>query len=132
MRVEGLLRCLERIREKSGTLAIVPGAVVASDRVVMRDRAAGGDHRVQTSALDGLPLLEQAAVMAGHREGEIGRGPVRVDKRQVTSPARPVACLMAASVAAFTRSCKLSKRSQVMAVSKVSLMTAQRIVRSRV
>ena len=51
--------------------------------------------------------------------------------RQVTLPARPVACRIAAAVAAMIASCSASNRSQVIAVSKVSLMTAHGTVTSR-
>jgi antitoxin (DNA-binding transcriptional repressor) of toxin-antitoxin stability system len=52
-------------------------------------------------------------------------------KRHVTCPGRPVASLIACSVAALIRSWKVSKRSQVIAVSKVSEMMARGVIFSR-
>ena len=52
-------------------------------------------------------------------------------QRQVTSPGRPVASTMERSVAAFTLSWNDSNRSQVIAVSNVSLMMPRWTVRSR-
>src|SRR5215469_370863 len=54
--VEGLLGGFERRAEERGALAIVPGAVVAADGVVMGDGAARGDDRIEARALDFLPL----------------------------------------------------------------------------
>jgi hypothetical protein len=48
---------------------------MASDRVVVGDCAARRDNRVEGGTLDGLPFLNEPAVMAERMEGKIGRGP---------------------------------------------------------
>src|SRR3954454_17739419 len=45
-RVDRTLRCRQRCGERCGALLGVPGLVVATDRVMVRDRAAAGEHRV--------------------------------------------------------------------------------------
>src|SRR5262249_20286002 len=60
-RVECGFRRAQRRRERLGALAVVPGPVVAADRVVVRDRAAVAQERLARGALDLGPLLELAA-----------------------------------------------------------------------
>ena len=56
MRVDGGLGAAQRGGERLGPLAVVPRAVVAADRVVVGDRAAGRDERIGDGLLDGPPL----------------------------------------------------------------------------
>ena len=59
-RVERALRGAQRAGEAVGPLPVVPGAVIAADGVVMRDRAAVPQDRVRRRGLDLRPLLELA------------------------------------------------------------------------
>ena len=79
LRVERAFRRAQRRGEQVRPLAIVPAAMIAPDRVMMGDRAAGGDQRVARRALDRPPLLDQRAMPAERVEREIGRGPVGID-----------------------------------------------------
>ena len=123
-RVQGLLGRRERITKQRRALAPIPGHVVAADRVVVGDRAAAGDQRLRGALLDVPPGLQQPVRAAERMEGEIRCRTVRVD---VGEPAgddavRPVASRIAWQAAVTTRSWNRSKRSQVIAVSKVSQM----------
>src|SRR4051812_32517871 len=60
-RVDRTLRGRQRRRERCGALLGIPGLVVATHCVVMRDRAAGGEHRVARRRLHLVPLRELAA-----------------------------------------------------------------------
>src|SRR5215470_1988270 len=67
-------------RGKQGrALAVVPGTVVAPDRMMMGDGAAALDHRVERRRFDRLPLLDELSVTAERVEGEVGRRAVRID-----------------------------------------------------
>jgi hypothetical protein len=98
--------------------------MVAPDRVMVSDRAAVLDHGIEGGRLDGEPLHIQFAMPPGGVKGEIRRRAVRIDMgaaaRYLASTA--VASTMARSVAALTLSWNDSNRSQVIAVSNVSLM----------
>ena len=63
-RVEGVFRGFKRCSEQLRTLPIVPWPMVAADRVVVGDRAAGRDELVGRGILDRLPLLDQMTVAA--------------------------------------------------------------------
>ena len=73
-----MLRGAERERERLGALAIVPGAMRASDRVVMRDRPTAREDSVARGRLDLRPRGELVA--AGRRRDErvVGRDAVHV------------------------------------------------------
>ena len=73
------LAARKRRCEQFRPLAVVPRAMIAADRVVMRDRPARRDHGVARGVLDRLPLLEQRAMPAERMEREIGRGAVGID-----------------------------------------------------
>ena len=59
------------------------GGVVAADRVMVGDRAAGGDDRLAGGALDLAPLLELGALAGPGDEGEVERGAVGVGVGEV-------------------------------------------------
>ena len=69
----------QRGGERGRALAVVPGAVVAADRVVVGDRAAALDHRLGGGGLDLVPLLDLAAPHRRRHHREVGRRPVGVD-----------------------------------------------------
>ena len=46
MRVEPLFDCFERISKKLRSLAVVPGTMIATERMVVRDCSAGIDHGI--------------------------------------------------------------------------------------
>jgi len=56
VRVEGALGGFERLGEQRRALAVVPRPVVAPDRMVVGDRAAAVDDRVERRRLDRRPL----------------------------------------------------------------------------
>ena len=56
LRVDCALRGAQCLREKLGTLLIIPRAVVAADRVVVGDRPTRGDQRLAGGALYRAPL----------------------------------------------------------------------------
>src|SRR6185295_17929914 len=55
IRVEGRLRRAPGGRERLRALLVVPAAVVAADGVMVRDRAARGEHRGAGDGLDRAP-----------------------------------------------------------------------------
>jgi hypothetical protein len=57
------------------------GGVVAADRVVMGDRAGGGDDRLAGRALDLAPLLDLPIVPGACDEGEVKRGAIGIGMR---------------------------------------------------
>ena len=129
-----MLGRLERGGEERRALAVVPGTVIAADRVVVRDRAAGGNERIRCSGLDVSPLLDERAVAAQCMEAEIRRGTVGIDVGEAAgdlarAPGGGDVSLLPS--AALRCRATASKRSQVMAVSKVSLMMARGTMRSR-
>ena len=87
-RVELRLGGAQRRRERVRALAVVPGAVVAADRVVVGDRAAGVDHRVRDGGLDLVPLLDLGAAPRRGEHRVVGRGPVRIDVREAAADPR--------------------------------------------
>jgi len=76
--VERFLGGAQRVGEQWRPLAIVPRPVLTTDRVVVRDRAAVGDHRVECGGLDGGPLRTEPARISQRMEREVGRGAVRI------------------------------------------------------
>ena len=52
------------------------GGVVAPDRVVVGDRALGGDDRLAGGRLGRAPLLDLLAAAGAGEEGEVERGAV--------------------------------------------------------
>src|SRR6266853_5123037 len=79
LRIEFFFCCPKRGREQRWALTIVPGPMIASDRVMMRDRATRRNQRVTGGILDRLPLLQKSAVTAERVERKIRRGPIRID-----------------------------------------------------
>src|SRR5689334_2004926 len=79
LRIELTLGGAKRGGEQLRPLAVVPRPVVAADGMMMGDGAAGFDQGVARGSLDRLPLLQQRAVAAEAVEGEVRRGPVRID-----------------------------------------------------
>src|SRR5436190_16839295 len=77
-RIEGPLRRRQCFGEEIGPLRVVPRSVVATHRVVMRDRATGREHRVACRRLDLRPLRELAAASCRREDGEVRRGAVDV------------------------------------------------------
>ena len=120
--------------EGGRALAVVPGAVVAADRVVVGDRAAALDQRLGDGRLDLVPLLDLAAAHRRREHREVGRGAVGIDVGEAAADARRARPLGAARrrprrprarVVSITVAWNSSKRSQVIAVSKVSESTPQ-------
>src|SRR4051812_15021988 len=89
LRIEFSFRGPKCRREQRRALTIVPGPVIAADRVMMGDRTARLDQRVAACGLDSLPLLQQRAVAAERVERKIRRGSVGIDMRDA---ARDLAC----------------------------------------
>src|SRR4051812_37366888 len=56
--IQRALGAAQRGREGIGALAVVPGPVVATDGMVVRDRAAGARDGLGRRSLDRVPLLE--------------------------------------------------------------------------
>ena len=84
-RPSGIERRLRRApggRERLRALRVVPAAVVAADRVVVGDRAAGGEHRVARDGLDRGPLRDLLAALGGREHREVGRRAVGVGVRE--------------------------------------------------
>src|SRR5271169_3018518 len=84
LRIERTLGGAKSCREQVRSLPIVPSTMVASDRVMMRDRAPGRDQCIARGILDRLPLFEQRAVPTKRVEGEIRRGSVGIDMGETT------------------------------------------------
>ena len=61
LRVEGFLRGAQRLGEQRRALPVIPRTMVATDRVVMRDGPAIGNHGVERRALDCEPLRAELA-----------------------------------------------------------------------
>src|ERR1700722_9217229 len=77
----GIERAFDRLQgdgEAVGALAIVPGAMVAADGMVMSDGPAEAVELVGDGALDVIPLLKLRAALARREDGVIGRGPVGI------------------------------------------------------
>src|ERR1051325_2439954 len=79
LRVEFARGRAQRRGEQGRALAVVPGAMVAPDRMMMRARAAAVDHRVERRRFDRRPLLDQLAVTAERMEREVRRRPVGIN-----------------------------------------------------
>src|ERR1700733_11603004 len=77
-RVKRALRRNERFAEQVGALRAIPGHMVAPDRVMMSDRAAGGDQSIGGAGLDVAPLLDEPPWIAAHVEGVVDGRPVRI------------------------------------------------------
>src|SRR6476661_7486727 len=77
--IEGGLRGPQRGGEGRRALTVIPGAVVAADRVVVRDGPPGFDHRLGGRRLDLVPLLDLASADRRREDRVVGRRPVRVD-----------------------------------------------------
>ena len=73
--IQFALGCPQCGSEKLRPLSVVPGSVIATDGMMMRDGAACRDQRVACRILDGLPLLEKRAVSTAGVEREIRSGP---------------------------------------------------------
>src|SRR6185436_7228713 len=81
---ELLLGRAQEVEAYTADLGPHVGGVVAADRVVVGDRAAGGDDRLRSRPLDLPPLLDLLPVAGAGDEGEVERGAVRVGVREVT------------------------------------------------
>ena len=68
LRVERLFRGAQRLGEERRALPVIPGTMVAPDRMVMRDGAAVVDHGVERTRLDREPLLRKLSVFAERME----------------------------------------------------------------
>src|SRR5258705_12783772 len=69
----------KRGREQRRALTIVPGPMIASNRVMMRDRATRLNQRIAGGILDRLPLLQKSAGTAERGERKRRRGPIRIE-----------------------------------------------------
>src|SRR6516164_2835174 len=78
LRVERRLRAAQRRGEQLGPLPVVPVPVIAPDRMVMGDSAAGCDERIARGILDLLPLLNQRAMTTERVKGEIRGRTIRI------------------------------------------------------
>src|SRR5436305_3965795 len=78
LRVERLLGGAQRLGEQRRALAVIPGPMIASDRVMMRDRAALRDHGIERRTLDTAPLLAELSRFAQRMEREIRRRAVGI------------------------------------------------------
>ena len=121
-------------------LAVIPGPVIAADRVVVGDRAAGVDHRVGDGRLDLVPLGDLVAAPRRREHRVVGRRAVRVDVGEAAADPRRAGALGRArrrprrppgGPLSITSAWKSAKRSQVIAVSKVSERTPQATIESR-
>jgi hypothetical protein len=65
--------------------------VVAADRVVVGDRAAGGDERVRRGGLDLRPLLDLVAAARRGEDGVVRRRAVGIDVGEAAGDERPLA-----------------------------------------
>src|SRR3984893_2106564 len=73
---------LKRLGEELGPLPVVPGSVVAADRVVVGYGAAQPDQRLGGRLLDRGPLLELGAGPAGRNYRVVGSRSVGIDVRE--------------------------------------------------
>ena len=73
--------------ERGRALAVIPGPVIAADRVVVGDRAAAVDQRLGDRRLDLVPLLDLAAAHRRREHREVGRGAVGVDVGEAAADA---------------------------------------------
>src|SRR5206468_4013353 len=71
-----------RLRKQLRSLAVIPGTMVSSDRVVVRDRAAAGDDRLGGRRLDLVPLLDLRPAPNWRKDREVRGGTIRVDVRE--------------------------------------------------
>ena len=78
LRIEDLLRSAQRLGEQRRALPVIPRAMVATDRVVMRDGPTIRNHGVERRALDCEPLRAELARLAKRVDGEIRRRPVGI------------------------------------------------------
>src|SRR5436305_7940378 len=80
--IHGRLCRLQGRRERLRSLAVIPAAVRTAHRVMVRDRAAAGDHRVRCGALDLRPLLELLAAADRREDRVIGGWTIRINVRE--------------------------------------------------
>src|SRR5262249_4767010 len=107
--------------------------MIAPDRVVMRDRPTAPHHGVWRRALDCEPFCAELARLAERVHREIGRRAVGIRMCELAGDLSLAAGRLkdrALSVAALIASWNFSKRSHVIEVSNVSLITPRRISRS--
>ena len=98
--------------ERRRALAVIPGTVVAADRVVVGDRAAGVDQRLGDGRLDLVPLLDLAAANSGREDREVGRGAVGVDVGEAAADPRRARALGGAPLASATARGRSPSRSR--------------------
>src|SRR2546423_2712677 len=89
--VEVLLGGAQRLGEQRRALLVIPRTVIAPDRMVMRDRAAVGDHGVEPRALDDAPLFAELSGLPKRMEREVGRRPVGIDMGEAAGHPPPAA-----------------------------------------
>src|SRR6185312_3837460 len=94
-RIELRLGRAESGGEGRRALAVVPGAMVATDRVVVGDRAAAAGQRLGDGGLDLVPLLDLPTADRRGEDGEVrgdavgvGMGETTGDERRPTALAR--------------------------------------------
>src|SRR5262249_59226298 len=90
-RVDCSLRGARRLGERRRALLVVPRAMIAPDRVVMRDSPAIRNHGVERCALDCVPLRAELAPLAERVDCEIGRGAVGIGMREAAGDLAPAA-----------------------------------------
>jgi hypothetical protein len=64
MRVQPLLDRLQCVTKQLGLLAVVPGPVVAAERMMVRDRPARVDHSFRSGGFHRPKLLDQFGLVA--------------------------------------------------------------------
>jgi hypothetical protein len=74
VRVERFFRGAQGFGEQRRALAVIPGTMIAPDRVVVRDVAAIIDHRVKRCALNREPLRAEPTRLAQGMEREVRCG----------------------------------------------------------
>src|SRR5262249_50340604 len=85
LRIKHLLRRLQRGSEERWPLLVVPRPMLAPNRVMMGDGAAGRDERVRGGLFDLLPHWDKRAVASERVEGEIRRGSIGIDMGEATA-----------------------------------------------
>ena len=123
LRIQGCLGGLKGSGEQRRALAIVPPPMVAPDRMMVGDRAAICNHSIKTGRLDGVPLRAQLAMPSGV-QSEVWRRPVRIHMGATAGYlAGTPGCLDDGALGrCLDPVVDDSNRSQVIAVSNVSLM----------
>src|SRR5262249_56890356 len=80
--VDCFLGSAQRVGNRGRALLVVPRAMIAPDRVMMRDSPAIRNHGVERCTFDCVPLRAELSRLAERVEREIEGGPVRIDMRE--------------------------------------------------